>query len=56
MLTRPRSIVFWMVLIIVLYIIGTAPSEFAHAITNTWRTTDQFFTSLSIFIRTLEST
>ncbi|MFD0193006.1 hypothetical protein ACIRVI_00595 [[Kitasatospora] papulosa] len=55
MLTRPRSIVFWLVLIIVLYIIATAPTEFAYAVTGVWHTVDHFFTSLSIFIRTLKT-
>ncbi|GAA2939572.1 hypothetical protein [Streptomyces enissocaesilis] len=55
MLSRPRSVLFWLVLIILLYIITTAPTELAHAIGALWRTIDQFFTSPGIFIRTLET-
>ncbi|MGW0563218.1 hypothetical protein ACWDZ4_22045 [Streptomyces sp. NPDC003016] len=55
MLSRPRSALFWLVLIILLYIITTAPVEIAHAIAALWRAIDQFFTSLSIFINTLKA-
>lgn len=53
MLSRPRSIVFWLVLIILLYIIATAPTELAHTIQATWHGAKQFFNSLGILIDAL---
>ncbi|MFE9687897.1 hypothetical protein [Streptomyces sp. NPDC006285] len=55
MLSRPRSLLFWLVLIILLYIITTAPTELADAIVSIWRATKHFFDSLDILIDTLES-
>ncbi|GGY09874.1 hypothetical protein GCM10010358_73180 [Streptomyces minutiscleroticus] len=53
MLSRPRSLLFWLVLIILLYIIAIAPIEFAHAIVNVWQKAEAFFTSLAVFVHTL---
>ncbi|WP_153176620.1 hypothetical protein [Streptomyces sp. SYP-A7193] len=54
MLSRPRSLLFWLVLIILLYIIATAPTELAHAVLALARGIRQFFDSLDILIDTLE--
>ncbi|MFC9176794.1 hypothetical protein [Streptomyces sp. NPDC057107] len=53
MLSRPRSILFWLVLIILLNIIATAPTELAHTIQTAVHATKQFFHSLGILIDTL---
>ncbi|MGC5567254.1 hypothetical protein ACPYPG_31035 [Streptomyces sp. FR-108] len=55
MLSRPRSLLFWLVLIILLYIIATAPTELAHFIVSIWHGTKEFFNALSIFVNTLET-
>ncbi|WP_327297741.1 MULTISPECIES: hypothetical protein [unclassified Streptomyces] len=55
MLSRPRSLLFWLVLIILLYVIATAPTEVAHAVLALRSSTNQFFDSLDIFIDTLET-
>ncbi|MEU4797570.1 hypothetical protein [Streptomyces sp. NPDC023327] len=56
MLSRPRSLLFWLVLIILLYVITTAPTELAHAIKAVWHIVEHFFNSLSVFIHTLQAT
>ncbi|MFE6483770.1 hypothetical protein ACFVGN_12630 [Streptomyces sp. NPDC057757] len=55
MLSRPRSLLFWLVVIILLYVIATAPTELAHFILSTWRGTKEFFNALDILIDTLET-
>ncbi|MFJ8937325.1 hypothetical protein ACIRL0_16715 [Streptomyces sp. NPDC102365] len=54
MLSRPRSLLFWLVLIILLYVVATAPTELAHFILSIWRGTKDFFDALDILIGTLE--
>ncbi|MFF0584508.1 hypothetical protein ACFYWD_00855 [Streptomyces sp. NPDC003781] len=54
MLSRPHSLLLWLVLIILLYIIATAPTELAYAVLALARGTRQFFDSLDILIDTLE--
>lgn len=56
MLSRPRSLLFRLVLVIMLFIIATAPVEFAHALVSIWRAVRQFFTSLTVFINALSAT
>ncbi|MFD0070567.1 hypothetical protein ACFV99_37100 [Streptomyces sp. NPDC059944] len=55
MLSRPRSLLFWLVLIILLYVIATAPTELAHFIVSVWHGTKDFFDALDILIDTLET-
>jgi hypothetical protein len=55
MLSRPRSLLFWLVLIILLYVLATAPTELAHFILSIWRGTKEFFNSLDVLINTLEA-
>ncbi|MFJ4836238.1 hypothetical protein ACIP79_41075 [Streptomyces sp. NPDC088747] len=55
MLSRPRSLLFWLVLIILLYIIATAPTELAHFVLSVWRGAKEFFDSLDILIHTLKT-
>ncbi|MCW8096909.1 hypothetical protein ACH4Y0_35875 [Streptomyces sp. NPDC020707] len=55
MLSRPRSLLFWLVLIILLYIVATAPTELADTVLAIWHATKRFFNSLDILIDTLET-
>ncbi|MGW5334183.1 hypothetical protein [Streptomyces bauhiniae] len=54
MLSRPRSLLFWLVLIILLYTVATAPMELAHAVLALVRGIKRFFDSLDILIDALE--
>jgi hypothetical protein len=53
--SRPRSVLFWLVLIILLYVVATAPTELAHAVLALAHATTQFFDSLDILVDTLTS-
>ncbi len=55
MLSRPRSILFWAVLIVLLYIVATAPVELAHAVMAIWHSVHMFFSSLGTLIRTFQA-
>lgn len=54
MLSRPRSILFWLALIILLYLILTAPAELANTVLALWRGIRKFFESLDILVDTLQ--
>ncbi|MFJ8584302.1 hypothetical protein ACIRD2_06540 [Streptomyces sp. NPDC093595] len=53
MLSRPRSLLFWLVLAVVLYVIATAPVELAHALIAVYRAVHRFLTGLDAFIETV---
>ncbi|MGW0561445.1 hypothetical protein ACWDZ4_12650 [Streptomyces sp. NPDC003016] len=53
MLSRPRSLLFYLVLVITLFIIATAPVEFARTVLTIWRAMQAFFNSLTVLIQTL---
>ncbi|MFK8850115.1 hypothetical protein [Streptomyces sp. Ac-502] len=53
MLSRPRSLFFWLVLIIVLFIIASAPAKSARALLAAYHGVVHFFESIQIFVSTL---
>ncbi|MEW2546243.1 hypothetical protein AB0910_10790 [Streptomyces sp. NPDC047002] len=55
MLSRPRSLLFWIVLIILLYMVAVAPSELGHFVLSLWHGARRFFASLNVLISTLNT-
>ncbi|MEU5129220.1 hypothetical protein J7W19_28675 [Streptomyces mobaraensis NBRC 13819 = DSM 40847] len=55
MLSRPRGLFFWLVVIILLFLIATAPVATAHTILAVWRSIVTLFTGLKIFISVLSA-
>ncbi|MFF7730930.1 hypothetical protein [Streptomyces sp. NPDC008001] len=53
MLSRPRGLFFWLVVIIVLFFIATAPVATAHAILAVSRAVITLFTGLKTFMSVL---
>ncbi|MEU1073654.1 MULTISPECIES: hypothetical protein [unclassified Streptomyces] len=55
MYSRPRGLLFWLLLVITLFAIATAPLQIAHAVLAVYHGTETFFTSFSLFLKTLEA-
>ncbi|MEV4741580.1 hypothetical protein [Streptomyces sp. NPDC049555] len=55
MLSRPRGLFFWLVVIIFLFFIATAPVATAHAILAVWRAVITLFTGLKTFMSVLSA-
>ncbi|MFK8844952.1 hypothetical protein [Streptomyces sp. Ac-502] len=53
MISRPRSILFWLILIILLFLIAKEPEQVAHTITVVYRAIATFFESLGRFVGSL---
>ncbi|MFK8844953.1 hypothetical protein [Streptomyces sp. Ac-502] len=55
MITRPRSLLFWLLLIIALFLIAKAPVETAHALLAVYHAVVGFFVALGVFFTVLAS-
>ncbi|MEU1328500.1 hypothetical protein [Streptomyces sp. NPDC005865] len=55
MLSAPRGILFWLFLVVVLFLITTAPVQSAHVLADVVHAIGQFFTGLKTFVETLRS-
>ncbi|WP_158706316.1 MULTISPECIES: hypothetical protein [Streptomyces] len=53
MISRPRSILFWLILIVLLFLIFKAPEQVAHTFTVIYRAIAMFFESLGRFVSSL---
>ncbi|GHE43670.1 hypothetical protein GCM10018785_11540 [Streptomyces longispororuber] len=53
MLSAPRGLLFWLVLIILLFVIAVAPVESAHFFLDLVHAIEKFFTGLRKFLETL---
>ncbi|MFY4722939.1 hypothetical protein [Streptomyces sp. LaBMicrA B280] len=55
MLSAPRGLLFWLVVIILLFLIAIAPVQTAHALINLVHGIERFFTGLRKFVETLSA-
>ncbi|MFI0743385.1 hypothetical protein ACH4PU_35745 [Streptomyces sp. NPDC021100] len=55
MLSRPHSLFFWLVVIIILFLIATHPVASAHAVLAVWRAIVTLFTGLKTFMSVLSA-
>ncbi|MET9549939.1 hypothetical protein ABZY36_32190 [Streptomyces sp. NPDC006627] len=53
MFYRPRGLLFWLLLIIFLFIVATAPTDFAQAVMAVYDAIKKFFIGLGEFLRAL---
>jgi hypothetical protein len=53
MFYRPRGLLFWLLLIILLFIIAVAPVDFAQAVMAAGTAVGRFFVGLRAFLETL---
>ncbi|MEU5583438.1 hypothetical protein ABZ791_38025 [Streptomyces huasconensis] len=53
MLSAPRGLLFWFVLIVLLFIIAIAPVQAAHALIDVLHGIGKFFAGLKAFLETL---
>ncbi|MFH9425502.1 hypothetical protein [Streptomyces sp. NPDC017529] len=53
MISRPRSLLFWLILIILLFLIAKEPEQVAHVITTVYHAIATFFDSLGRFAGSL---
>lgn len=55
MLSTPRGLLFWLVLIILLFLIAIAPVQTAHTLIDLAHGIGKFFTGLKKFVETLSA-
>lgn len=53
MISRPRSLLFWLILIIALFLIAKAPVGTAHALLAVYHAVIRFFVALGVFFTVL---
>lgn len=53
MISRPRSLLFWLILVILLFLIAKEPEQVARTITAVYRAIMTFFDSLGRFAGSL---
>ncbi|WP_185836829.1 hypothetical protein [Streptomyces sp. WAC 06783] len=56
MLSTPRGLLFWIVVIILLFLIAIAPVQTAHTLIDIAHALGKFFTGLKKFVETLSAT
>ncbi|WP_199930972.1 hypothetical protein [Streptomyces sp. CB02923] len=55
MLSAPRGLLFWLILVVLLFLIAIAPAQTAHTLIDIVHGIGRFFTGLKKFVETLSA-